>query len=144
MSRLQLQPTIFSDLALIELRMFERNALDAGKLHAIANACMCWTAIYNEKILAIIGFREVMRGVLEVFVIPSIHVPDYPQVFVRGVLRLLNRVSEDIPDVHRMHTFSVANDETDRWMEVLGFKCEGVLEKWDSAKHNYKLWARVK
>ncbi len=45
--------------------------------------------------------------------------------------------------VHRVQTTSLADALHDRFMESLGFECEGVLRQFTDLKEDYKAWARL-
>lgn len=126
----------------IELRAHEATYIDRDFLVAIGETGICCTCLIDGAILAIVGFFEKWPGVIQVFVIPSIHVPRAPKSFVKYVKAALDRLATDF-NYHRLQTESKADEQTDKWMRVLGFECEGVLKSYSSAKEDYKMWARI-
>lgn len=145
MNRLQVIPFQAGHATLIELREHERELIDVENLASLGERGQCATLMCDGRILGIIGFHIVFSGVIYVFVIPSIYVPLYPIPFV-WTCRQYIKVLGELPalNVHRMETRSLADDNTDRWMKLLGFKCEGTLEKYTANKLDYRMWAKVK
>jgi hypothetical protein len=102
-----------------------------------------WTFFLGEKIIAIIGFWERWPGVAQVLVVPSIYATECPHQFVRAVKRHIVNMNK-VLNYHRLQTESWANDNTDKWMRLIGFTCEGTLKSFSANKDDYRMWAIVK
>lgn len=143
MNRLNPQQTIIYDIEDIELRDHEKQLLNFAKLCEAIKYGHFNTLLSNEGlIVAVVGYIEPMKGVLDVMVIPSIHVPDFALPFLRYVKTVLNSVAATVP-AHRMQTFSKADPQTDKWMKILGFECEGTMKQFTTDKQDYRIWARL-
>ena len=101
----------------------------------------CITCMIDGRILYIAAYYPLHRGVYEVFVLSSIYVSKYPKTFHREIVSWLEHLRNEEPDVHRFQTHSIADDKHDRWMERLGFVCEGTLKQYTSEKEDRRLWA---
>lgn len=100
------------------------------------------TFIYDGRILFCAGYFFLWPGVIEVWMIPSIYVKDYPVVFYRTVTRYLKRLETDLK-CHRVQTTSYADEFHAKWMDRLGFHSEGVMKKFTHDKRDLCLYARV-
>lgn len=125
---------------LLEMRAHERT-LDQAQLRGVAAISKSSTFIIDGRILCVAGILELWTGVAEVFIIPSIYVSQYSVPFLLRTKTVLNAWQKRY---HRLQTASVDNEETNRFMTALGFKCEGVLVKYGANGLNYRQWARVK
>lgn len=143
MSKIESLPFSRSHAFMIDLRDQEKELLDARYLVAVSEMenASCATLMCDGRILAIVGFKEIWEGVVEVFVVPSKYIPYHKVAFVRRIKRYLNNLQEDL-GLHRMQTASLADEATDRWMQALGFVCEGTLVRYTSTQQNYRMWAR--
>lgn len=143
MNRLFPQQTLIYDIEDIELRDHEAQLVNFGKLCEAVKFGHFNTLLSEDKrIVAIVGYIEPMKGVLDVMVIPSIHVPEFALSFIRYVKTALNVIAHMVP-AHRMQTFSKADPQTDKWMKILGFECEGTMRQFTSDKQDYRIWARL-
>lgn len=95
----------------------------------------------NGKIIAIIGFVFLWAGVANVFVIPSVHIPNAKISFVLHIKSELKRVMKQY-GIRRAQTNSISDPAIDRWMTILGFECEGLRKEYSADKRDYKAWAR--
>ncbi len=125
----------------LEMRQHEREILNIQELakailHGHAN-----TYIIGPDVLCIAGYVQKWEGVLEVYIVPSKHINKYALAFQRLVKETLDRW---LIDNHRLQTASISNVDSDRWMESLGFKCEGILEQYTCLRQDYKQWAKVR
>lgn len=100
------------------------------------------TLVDDGRVIAIMGMYLLWTGVLEVFVLPSVYVGLRPVGYCLFVRKILDRLIKADPTLHRVQTRSLDDEQTNRWMEMLGFTCEGNMEAYTSNKDNYKMWAR--
>lgn len=100
------------------------------------------TFMYDGRILFCAGFSRLWPGVAEGWIIPSRHIPTVAPVFSRYMRRYLESLMASF-NLHRFQTVAVDDRPHRRWMRFLGFKPEGVLEKYSVDKQNYQMYARV-
>lgn len=132
---------------LIELRPHDKANIDLDMFKSLAymdaEKAQMQTLVADGRIIAIIGYMQLWPGVLEVFVLPSIYIPQHPVAFVRKIRRYLKSLEHTL-DTHRIQSTARADDDTTRWMIALGFAPEGFLKKYTRDKSNYVMWARVR
>lgn len=126
-------------LDIFDMRSHEAGNMDVAYLLGVPNA---FSLICAGRIVAVIGYYELWKGVLDVFVVPSIHVPQHKKSLVKLVRGALNRLWTDL-GLHRIQTSSLADEETDRWMRHLGFHCEGTMVRYTKDGLDYRMWART-
>lgn len=131
-------PFKMAHLDIIEIREHEQQILDLNKLNIIADMGNCFTFICDGRIITVYGFYFDMPGVLQVFLIPSIYVKQYAKTFLKYIKSTIQ--IPKVLEAHRVQTISRANEETDRWMEYLGFVCEGTLINYIMGE-DYRMWA---
>ena len=109
------------------------------RLNKLATAL---TICYDGKILGAMGFLEMWPGVCEVWVIPSKYIEQYGVVFARVIKKNLNNLIE-VHNLHRIQVTAIDDPRHNRWLEWLGFTCEGVMRNYSYQKQNLKMWSRV-
>lgn len=132
-------------LVALELREHERNHIDKADMMVYITSMGAQTVTLLDDhgvVIGITGYWVVWENVLHVYVLPSIHVPKYPISFVRTIKRWLDMLFKGYRP-HRMQTWSLDDKQTNKWMEILGFHCEGVLQKFTYDKIDYRMWARI-
>ena len=103
----------------------------------------CATFTYGDIMLFCAGYVSLWPGVVECWMIPSIHVEKYKV----KCAKLLKKYVEDIMSKekwHRIQTTAPDDELHARWMKFLGLKKEGVLRKFTHNKKDYCMYARVK
>lgn len=98
------------------------------------------TLIYDGRIIASMGFIEVVDGVVEVWLIPSIYVKKIPKLFLKTVKSRLEVLAATL-GFHRMQTLGLPDEFHEKWMKWLGFECEGCMKNYHDKK-DYLMWAR--
>jgi len=99
------------------------------------------TYTYDGRIIAVMGFIFVWQGVLQGWIVPTIHVRSVPVSFAKTVKRYIEVIAETFK-CHRFQTGSFDDEFHSRWMEWLGFEKEGVSKKFTPDKKNYVNYAR--
>lgn len=99
------------------------------------------TLVIDGRVIACFGYFLVFPGVVEVWLIPSIHIDKYSLTFVRIVRRYLDQTAA-LFQWHRIQTVTEMDGRHRKWMKVLGFKEEGILEKYFNHK-DYVISARL-
>lgn len=118
---------------------FEKAWEGLTKLHKVSIAL---TMCYDGRILGSMGFLDMWPGVCEVWVIPSRHLDRYGLVFARAVKRNLQTLIDD-DKMHRIQVTAIDDNRHNRWLEWLGFKCEGVMKNYSYQKQDFKMWSRT-
>lgn len=98
------------------------------------------TILYDGRIIACMGFIEIVPGVVEVWLIPSIYVKSIPKLFLKTVKSRLEVLASTL-GFHRMQTIGLIDEASEKWMEWLGFVREGVMVQYLNKK-DYIIWAR--
>lgn len=101
------------------------------------------TLLYNGVVLAMLGFFEIWPGVIEVWVLPSIYVPQHPIPFLRTVRRYIDSIVRDF-NPHRLQSAAIDDELHEKWMTFLGFEKEGVLRQYSTDRINYCQWSKVR
>jgi hypothetical protein len=145
MKLVQARPDHFD---LLELRDHEANTMACDPLSGVAakqliENSICSTMLYKGQILCILGFYQLWPGVLNVWIFPSIYAAQHPMVFLRAAKKYTKGIADDIP-CHRLQTLAIDDKLHSDWMTFLGFKKEGVLEKYTPDMVDYCQWAIVK
>lgn len=127
-------------LKCLEMRAHEQELISPERLRKLRDVAN--TTLVQDRtglIVAMIGYLTLWPGVIEVFVIPSIHVHKYPIAFVKNIRGWLVTLRENA-ELHRIQTSSLADEATDRWMRCMGFVCEGTLVGYTEKRHDYRMW----
>lgn len=130
-------------LIYLDMREHERETLDVQSLlvQMILPTSHCGSIISNGEVVAVMGIVLLWDGVFQVFVVPGKQVKNFGITYVRTIRRLLDAIQETHKP-HRMQTWSKADTQTDRWMKLLGFTCEGDMRYFTVSKDDYRMWAR--
>ena len=140
MRQLQFEP---AHMDVIEMRDVERDFPGKDYLTRIMTVAgpMGWTFVHDGRILGMSGLIAQHPGVVNGYIIPSIYAARYMFHFHRAITRQLD-AWERGGLYHRVQTISRDDPQTNRWMEILGFTCEGLLLQFSTAKETYRHWAR--
>lgn len=133
----------FEKWHLTQMQVRQQELTDCGGLEGLqelTQVSICYTLLIDNKPIAVFGFCALWKGVIDVFVIPSVDVPKHPIAFIKAAKQ---KLSEYTPVVRRMQTKSRADCSTDRWMQAMGFTCEGTMVGYTEAGADYRIWARV-
>jgi hypothetical protein len=135
-------------LGLIELREHDRRAVAFGDdLVARGNAYLrsgpSFTGIQKGRIVVIAGIVRLWTGVGGGWSLTSPLVEKLPVAFHRAVRRNILELEEKLC-LHRLQiTVQASHVVSQRWVERLGFRFEGVLKKYGPDGEDYLLFARV-
>jgi len=122
------QGTILADQRIMNMLAVHSGHMDAE------------TIIYDGRVIACMGFLEIIPGVVEVWLIPSIYVKTIPKLFLKTVKSRLEVLASTL-GFHRMQTVGPEGEFNEKWMQWIGFKCEGRMEYYHDKK-DYLMWAR--
>jgi len=138
------EPLRYEHLDRFEMRLHEQRNMPTINLELVVNNAVADALIDKDgDVMAIIGFFVLWKGVAEVFAIPSRYVSDCGFRYVRHVRRELDRIMIE-NDLRRVQTTSLNDDQTNKWMELLGFVKEGTMKEYTEEKHDYNVWARFR
>lgn len=98
------------------------------------------TLICDGRILCCCGYIQLLPGVAEVWLFPSIYFRDHSVTVVREIDGYLAALAETF-HWHRIQTVTQNIEQHRKWMKVLGFDEEGVLKKYHR-KQDYIMSAR--
>lgn len=135
-------------LECMDIREIERNSIFSdpnisGRLSVLASEGFAYTLLEDGRIIACGGICPIMPGVATAWIIPSEWVPQYSKTFVKVVKAQIDKMMEDM-NLHRVETTCVDDELHSKWMEHIGFECEGVKKWYDSNKNNYKIFAKLR
>lgn len=143
-NRIRIAPFDAAYLESFEVREHEAALMDHRYLADLGESSQCVFFMLKDLPIAMVGYFWEWPGVIYVFIIPTIHTTKSSLHFVRLVKKYLQWLFDGLPSIHRMHTDSLADDDTDRWMRILGFQCEGTRVKYTTDQQDYRMWARVR
>lgn len=98
------------------------------------------TIMHDGRILCCCGYIQVLPGVAEVWLFPSVYVNECAISLVKEVNGYLESTSK-VMNWHRIQTLTEDIDQHRKWMKVLGFIEEGVMKNYLDKK-DYIMSAR--
>lgn len=99
------------------------------------------TFLYDGRVIFCAGFFQLWPGVIEVWMIPSVHLKNCPVYFAKTIKRYVVNIAQDFK-VHRMQTTSYDDAFHERWMGFLGFTKEATMKNFTFDKNSMCLYAR--
>lgn len=134
-------------LTKITLRDVEKNILKSPngfmpKVIAASSFGTSGTFLFNKEILCCAGYISLWSGVADFWILPSTLVAKYPIQFSKAMKAYFDNVANS-ENLHRAQTVSIDDELHCRWLEWLGFECEGVLKQYSMDKKNYKMWGKI-
>lgn len=103
-----------------------------------------YTAIAGSEIIACAGVVEVWSGVGEAWMLVSDLVEKYPVFFHRTVKDILNAIYKKYQFQRIQATVRADFEKGHRWIETLGFKCEGLMKRYGIDQADHYRYARIK
>lgn len=103
-----------------------------------------WTAIEDNIIIGVGGFRRFWQGVYEAWIFPKSY-----EIFYKHKIIAIKYIKKQINwfcpmTAHRIQATIVCTGVHDeRLIKFLGFKFEGILSKYGPEKQNYLMFART-
>ena|ERR1700678_4813659 len=144
MNKLQEIPFAKWHLLHVELQPHEKAnlPLEAFGNLATSPSAAVWSYLYKGHVYGFYGYQWMRPGVLEIFIVPSIYVLEYPRQLYE-IAKHHFEVAKRLPNLHRMQTFSWDHPVRNRFMERFGFTCEGVCRQYTSDKQDYRMWSFI-
>jgi hypothetical protein len=143
MTNVKMLPYQPGHLDFLDIRDLELSHIGEKQLAATAELGTCATLIIDGVPIALLGFFEHWKGVFEIFMIPGKHFRKHGKTAIPIIKRYLDSFFT-VHGAHRLQTTAIADGMHDRWMEYIGFQCEGNLLKYSWNKVDYRIWARYK
>lgn len=95
------------------------------------------------EILGCVGGHILWRGVAEVWAWLGDAIKKYPVEFTKKIINCLDFHKERL-DIHRYQLYVREGEvQAERWARVLGFKTEGIMQKYGMDGTNYIMMGRV-
>lgn len=132
------------DLANLNVKEFEGVGYNQGtfdKISAMASMGVAMTLMWDGRIIAFTGFLPLWTGVAEVWLIPTKYVGDKPVLLIRTLKRYIEGIVED-HKLHRLQTIAIDDEKHSRFLQILGFQCEGLAMDYVGRGLHRKYWAR--
>lgn len=132
-------------LDLLEARDYEKKCiipyLNSDFLNVMEDAPHCYTMIGDGRIITCMGIMKLWDGVGEIWQLPSIYVKDHMREYCQFIKQKMDEVSKDLK-LWRMQTISPADGLHERWMQFLGFECEGLMKNYTRFKTDCFRWSK--
>ncbi len=132
-------------LKIMDMRAYERDKvypyLPQEMLDYYSSLGHAYTLVKDGRIITCIGWVPLWPGVYEIWQIPSVYVAEDPLDYVKTLKEFITVYTEKLK-AHRIQTHSPADKLHDRWMQFMGFECEGTLLQYSRFKEDYRLWSR--
>jgi len=99
---------------------------------------------HKGKLLAVVGVMHMWGGVYEIYIVPTLEAHSSDKgAFIKAILRLKEKLydfKEEL-DIRRLQTVAPDDEVHSRWMENLGFFCEGKLRDYGTNCEDYRMWS---
>lgn len=128
-------------LDLIDLREHESVLFQNPHFAECLEGSLAYTACYNGRVMCAYGIIPYVKGIGEIWLLPSVYLGKEAIKLGRRAKLWLEDTRQDL-GLHRMETLCLNDELHTRWMEFLGFECEGVKRKYWDGK-DYKMWGRI-
>lgn len=107
---------------------------------AICEANPGWTGLLDGKIMAAAGVIIPFKGLGEAWLLTTPLVEKHPLLFVRTVKRVMGMIAVS-HGLHRLQAMvDVSFTRAHRFVELLGFESEAVLEKYGPKQETYVMY----
>lgn len=129
-------------LDIMQLRGHEQEVLELSPHTGaiLEQSTISRTGIIDGRIIACGGVSKTLYGSGELWLIPSIYLPEHGTTYLRFVLDWLGDVACAF-SMKRMQTACLDDDLHNKYMEFLGFEKEGKMKRYALDK-DYCLWGR--
>lgn len=128
-------------LEVMDIRDHEQNVINVFGHAEMLEQSVAITGVVDGRVLCCGGVLPFGMGNSDIWLIPSIYVPQYKKTFCVELKKWLFQVREDLA-LNRMQTECIDDDLHTSWMESLGFTHEGTRRKYFNGL-DYKSWGRT-
>ena len=100
----------------------------------------------DKKPIAIISIMFLHEGVACIHIVPSIEAHESKKkFFISAILRLRSELEYIARDykLRRIETLTVDDAKHNRWMEYLGFVCDGSKQMYGLNGEDFNMWSRL-
>lgn len=97
---------------------------------------------YDGIMLFSAGYMELWPGVIECWMVPSIHVEKYKMTFCKLLKNYVDKILRE-QTCHRLQATAPDDELHNRWMGFLGLKKEGVMKQYTHTKQDYAIFGRT-
>lgn len=129
-----------------KFRDFEQEILDGyGRPHIQDYAVdgLSYTAMCDGEVYAMFGLYPLWKGVAEAWLLPSTKLENRKIVFHKGSLRFFTYASQKLK-LHRIQVYvRSSNVQAVKWIEMMYFKREGLLERYGPDINDYYVYGRL-
>lgn len=105
---------------------------------------VCLTFCDNDRPIMFGGWWEPEPGLMRIFIVPGRDALRRPRALVHQAKWWIRHVEQNYYGLTRIETYCVPQAKINRWMEFLGFCCEGKLQRYTEAGQEYQVWSKVK
>ncbi len=119
---------------------FSQNTFE--RIEGMASMGVAMTLMWDGRIIGFTGFMNLWPGVVEVWLIPTKYVGDKPLLLVRTLKKYIEGIAED-QKLWRIQTIAIADPVHARFLECLGFQCEGTARSYVKKGQDHKYWSRI-
>ncbi len=141
MQNVKLIPFKKEHVEVMDVRDHEKNVLGDGRLLPVLEKSIAVTGITDGRIIACGGVTPFGTGNADIWLIPSIWIPQYAPIFVKHLRKWLFKIREDLALV-RMQSACLDDELHGNWMQFLSFEREGTMKKYFNDT-DYALWGRT-
>ena len=138
-------PFLREHLGVMDVRNYEQENvvpfLNSSMLTQMETSGWAYTLVKDGRLVACLGGVRLWPGVWEIWQIPSVYVHKYSKSYCQTILGILDKGAVE-ESVWRYQTHSPADELHDRWMEFIGFECEGTMKEYTRARKDFRIWAR--
>ncbi len=134
-------------LGLIEPRWPNADIADGTKLQYgrfYQRAGPAWSGVHHGKVIVASGIVMLWPGVVEAWLFASDGIKECKIAFHKAVVRMMEGLMRDA-NLHRIQTSCHSEYATSRkWLERLGFQCEGLMAGYAPDGTDYYRYAYVR
>ena len=129
-----------------KFRDFDQEILDGyGRPHIEDYAVdgLSYSAMCDGKVYAMFGLYPLWKGVAEAWLLPSSKLENRKMVFHKSCLRFFPYAAEKLK-LHRIQVYvRSSNVQAYKWIEMMYFKREGLLEQYGPDINDYYVYGRL-
>lgn len=129
-----------------KFRDFDQEILDGyGRPHIEDYAVdgLSYSAMCDGKVYAMFGLYPLWKGVAEAWLLPSSKLENRKMVFHKSCLRFFPYAAEKLK-LHRIQVYvRSSNVQAYKWIEMMYFKREGLLERYGPDINDYYVYGRL-
>jgi len=112
-----------------------------ARMKALEEASIAVTGVADGRIVLCGGVMPYLAGTADVWLLPSIYLPNHAKTVIPKLKEWLYNVREDLA-LTRLETSCLDDALHTRWMKWLGFEQEGIRRKFYMGK-DYVMWSKI-